>query len=138
MGAALKLFVIGMIFAIPLVLPGISASYTLVIFGIYGAVLDAISTHNVLYLAPFLAGTLVGVVAVAKAMDRLMERFPQPTYMAIAGFMIGSVYVVIRAARESFPAAPGALDYAQIPILAILGFAAIFFMVSFGKRGEKL
>jgi len=135
-GAAAILLVVGFFFAIPLVLPGISASYVLVIFGIYAAILAAITDGNVLYLGPFVIGTFIGVVATAKVMDRLMSRHPQATYMTIIGFMIGSLFVLVREAMELWPSDAGMVNWILIPGMALTGFAAVYCMVSLGGKKE--
>lgn len=128
--SALILVVAGFIIAIALVLPGISGSYMLLVFGMYNLALQAVQQVNLLFLAPLAVGVAAGTFGTAKLLDRLMERHPQFIFMLIIGFMLGSLY-------DIFPGLPSG---AEIPISIgtfAAGFAIIFLLVSFqGKKKE--
>ncbi|WP_037372372.1 DUF368 domain-containing protein [Anaerovorax odorimutans] len=88
------LFIAGIIIAIALVLPGISGSYILLIFGMYDLTLKALRDFNILYLSPIIVGAIVGTFLTAGIIEREMKRHPQFTYMLIIGFMMGSLMEV--------------------------------------------
>ncbi|MEG2199952.1 MAG: DUF368 domain-containing protein, partial [Anaerovorax sp.] len=116
--AVLTLLVAGVAIAIALVLPGISASYLLLLLGIYDLTLQAISDFNVAYLAPIAIGVIVGTLLSAKLLEREMKRHPQFTYMLIIGFMLGSL-------MEVFPGIPTGMDILYCMVTFVIGLVVI-------------
>ena len=88
------LILAGVVIAIALILPGISASYILLMLGMYDLTLIAIKEMNVFYLIPLIIGVLGGTFLTAGILEREMKRHPQFTYMLIIGFMLGSLVQV--------------------------------------------
>jgi putative membrane protein len=120
------LFFVGILIAVALVLPGISASYLLLALGMYDVTLQAIKEFNVLYLAPLALGGIIGIFATTKILDKSMKRHPQPTFFLIIGFMLGSLY-------EIFPGVPSGV---QIPIAIgtfVVGFLIILALGMFSR-----
>ena len=111
----------GVIIAVALVLPGISASQMLYMLGIYEGIMENIGNLNILPLIPLGIGVVGGIFLTTKVLERLMERHPQPTYLIILGFMFGSL-------PELFPGIPtgGALVFSALTAAA--GFAALYAM----------
>ena len=111
----------GVIIAVALVLPGISASQMLYMLGIYEGIMENIGNLNILPLIPLGIGVVGGIFLTTKVLERLMERYPQPTYLIILGFMFGSL-------PELFPGIPagGALVFSALTAAA--GFAALYAM----------
>lgn len=95
------LLFIGMIASCALVIPGVSGSMLLLIFGYYQPLLATISAmrtsfgHSFLALATFAVGLIIGFFTIAKLMQFLLKRFRRVTYWSIVGFVIGSVPAVI-------------------------------------------
>ena len=114
------LFIGGFIIAIALILPGISGSFMLLILGLYNTVITSITEFNIPILIPILLGGLVGTVATARAIERLLSKFPNETYMIILGFILGSIV-------EVFPGFNGFESVVGI-ILGIIGFVFIYFI----------
>ena len=96
----LLLAVAGFIAAVALVLPGISVSYLLLLMGLYDETMRAISKLYLPFLIPLGLGLLSGIVPTTKVLERAMEDHPQPTYLIMLGFMLGSM-------AELFPGIPG-------------------------------
>ena len=90
----------GLIAAVGLVLPGISVSYLLLLMGLYDETMRAISKLYLPFLIPLGLGLLSGIVPTTKVLERAMEAHPQPTYLIMLGFMLGSM-------AELFPGIPG-------------------------------
>lgn len=100
------LTIAGVIIAVALILPGISASYILLMLGMYDLTLIAIKELDLLYLMPLAIGVLGGTFLTAGILEREMKRHPQFTYMLIIGFMLGSlaqVYPGFPALNEILP-----------------------------------
>ncbi len=81
----------GVLLAIALVLPGISASQMLYTLGIYEELLACISSFEIVPLIPLAIGTIVGIVMVTRALDTLMSKYPMQTFLIIFGFILGSL-----------------------------------------------
>lgn len=121
------LIAIGAVASCALVVPGVSGSLLLLIFGYYQPVLDTISAlltnfgHSLLVLLLFVVGLVIGFFTIAKLMKFLMKKFPRGTGWAIFGFVIGSIPAVFL--TEEFTTAP--VDGIQIAIGAILCLAGV-------------
>ena len=93
------LFLVGVVTAATMVIPGVSGSFVLMLLGYYKPIVSTISNltnfsllgHNILVLAPFGMGVLVGIVLIAKLIEFLFNKYEVPTYYAILGFVISSV-----------------------------------------------
>ena len=96
-------FVVGLILSVALILPGISASYMLLIFGIYEKTFSSIHNMDFLFLGILLLGVCTGVCATTKVLENVMNRYPQATYLLIIGFVLASL-------REVFPGIPLGID----------------------------
>jgi putative membrane protein len=97
MNAALfaKLIICSAIAAFAMLIPGISGSLMLVVFGIYETVTGALSDFNFTVLAPAVIGILLGLVFGAKLIVFLLGKFKRITYSAILGLVTGSAVILI-------------------------------------------
>ena len=104
-----KLFIVGIIAAATIVIPGISGSLVLMIIGYYRPLLDMINTLTTFYklsfnelfnygliLAPFGIGLVIGVFLIAKLIEYLLTHHETATYYAIIGFVIGSIFLILQ------------------------------------------
>lgn len=114
------LFIAGIIIAVALILPGISGSFMLLILGLYSTVINAVTKLNILILFPILLGVIVGTIGTAKVIEKLLDKYPEPTYMIIFGFILGSVFKV-------FPGYDGLNSLIGV-ILGIIGFVMVFYI----------
>jgi putative membrane protein len=96
-------FVMGVIGSFALVVPGVSGSLLLFIFGFYtpimGSITDLFKNHqyvgaDLVYIVVFCLGILVGFFLSSKAMKYFLKHFEYVTYMGILGFIIGSIYAI--------------------------------------------
>ena len=100
-GAAIKLFFIGMIAISAMFLPGISGSTLLLIFGAYIPVITAVKgilSLDFSYVPCMLffgCGVLTGTITVVKAIKVCLENYRTQTVYMILGMMIGSFYAII-------------------------------------------
>ena len=119
--------IIGFVASCALVVPGVSGSMLLMIFGYYAPVLGLFSAllqsplHSIGVLACFALGVVVGFFTIAKLMQVLLNKFPRGTGWAIFGFVLGSIPAVIITffMREG----AGSLDVLQI-IFGVATFIA--------------
>ena len=95
------LFVAAMIAISAMVLPGISGSTILLVFGFYQPVMDAI--HGFLKLdftyfvglCIFGCGVLTGVFTVVKGLKIALDKARSATMYCIIGMMLGSLYAIV-------------------------------------------
>ena len=122
----LYIFISGMIAISAMVLPGISGSTILLIFGLYTPILNAIKQIlqlNFEYLPGvviFGCGVLIGIFATIRIVRSLLRKFRGQTMYCIIGLMIGSIYAVIMG--------PKSLEV-PMPPLSISTFSIVFFII---------
>lgn len=114
----LLLLASGFIAAIALVLPGISVSYMLLLLGMYDKTMTAISTFYLPFLIPLGVGLILGIILTTRILEQAMEKFPQPTYLIILGFIVGSVI-------EVFPGFPTGVELLVCIFMTIAGYGII-------------
>ena len=142
-GLSLYVFVAGMIAISAMVLPGISGSTLLLIFGLYTAIISAIKevlSLNFSYLPVLLVfgvGVIVGILSTIKLIRHFLETArPQMIYL-ILGLMIGSLYAVIMGPTTlEVPKAPMSWDTFSI-LFFIVGGVIIIGLEQFSKFIEK-
>ena len=136
------LILMGIIAACALVIPGVSGSMMLMIFGYYEPILDTFKGlftsfgHSALVLALFALGIIIGFFSIAKLMKLLLDKFPRGTHWAIIGFVVGSIPAILIA--FDYSSAP--LDAIQIAIgviLCIAGAIASFAFTSWAETRLK-
>ena len=118
----LLLVLAGFLAAIALVLPGISVSFFLLLIGVYDDLINSIETLNIPFLIPIFIGLVLGVILTTKLLEAAMNKFPQPTYLIILGFIVGSI-------AEIFPGLPGdVFEYIICAVTLALGFIFIWLL----------
>ncbi len=100
-GLCLYILVAGMISISAMVLPGVSGSTLLLIFGLYIPIISAIKEFlhfnfsTVPVLVVFGIGVLLGIVLVIKLIKIALQKYRSQTVYAIIGLMIGSFYAIV-------------------------------------------
>ncbi|MCG7533870.1 DUF368 domain-containing protein [Pseudoalteromonas sp. OOF1S-7] len=84
-------FAAGAIAICAMILPGISGSFILLLLGMYGHVLSAVNEMQVMLIALFLGGCVVGLMAFSRLLSWLLSRFEQVTFALLCGFLLGSL-----------------------------------------------
>ena len=120
----IRFFFCGIIAAVCMILPGISGSMMMVIFGVYDSVITAVSTLNIPVLIPVGLGAAIGILFGAKLVDYFLRRFPQATYFAILGLVLGSLFSLFQKAAFAFPTPEG---FAALVTLAVGVVISLFF-----------
>lgn len=78
-----------------MILPGLSGSFLLVLMGNYELVMiDAVSTFNLIILIPFLAGSVIGLVAFSHILAYVIKNYKNHTLALITGFIFGSLTII--------------------------------------------
>ena len=104
-----KLFLVGVIAAATMVIPGVSGSMMLLLLGYYNPILDAIKEFvaallkwdmeamaKVLFLLiPFGIGVIVGIVLIARLMEFVFQKYPNYAYWSIIGLLLASPIAIL-------------------------------------------
>ena len=143
-------FFVGFVAAVACLLPGISGSMVLFIFGLYNPVValysgensmlhnhDRIGTGLILTLILFV-GVVVGLVAFAKIMKTLMERHHRGTFTTVFGLIIGSLISMFinKDAWLYYKAGNAWWHYVLGGFLLIAGCALMLFLVKKTQKQE--
>lgn len=138
------LLLIGALASCALVIPGVSGSMLLLIFGYYNSIFDTVSAlktnfgHSLLVLVIFAAGLVIGFFTIAKLMKLFLNKFPRGTYWAIIGFVIGSIPAIFITFNANFPNAPTNTPHIVVGvILAVLGAIATFALTEYVESKQK-
>lgn len=141
----LELFVAGIIASAAMIIPGISGSLIMMILGFYNILISNISTlvsavltgdmagilHGVGIFLPFGLGVIVGIFAVAKLIEWLLQNYPILTYSAILGLVIGSPIAILYESGITTFTIGGVL---MSIITFIIGFAITYLL---GKEPQE-
>lgn len=108
----------GFFIAVGTVVPGISSSFLLMIYGTYQSLLRALASFNVIALVPTAIGFAVAALFTSRVASYLLREYYGWTYYALLGILIGSVIAIFPGVPESF--AQGIVSI----FLFIIGFVA--------------
>ena len=142
----LLLALMGILASCALVVPGISGSMLLLIFGYYNPIFDTVSAlktdfgHSVLVLAIFALGVIIGFFTIARLMKLLLNKFRRATMWAIVGFVLGSIPAVIITFFLDPEYGVACLDTLQICLgvaTFIIGGIATYFLALFAKKKQS-
>lgn len=142
-GLGIYIFIAGMVAISAMVLPGISGSTLLLIFGLYVPIMTSIKSLMKLdfsYLPVVLIfgiGVLVGVISIIKLVKVCLEKFRSQTIYLIIGLMIGSLYAIVMG-PTTLEVPKKHLDFDTFNILFfIIGILIIFGLEQVKKILEK-
>ncbi|MCB1260173.1 MAG: DUF368 domain-containing protein, partial [Acidimicrobiales bacterium] len=77
-----------------MILPGISGSFILVMLGMYGPVLGAVTDRDVVSLGVFLVGAVIGLALFSQALHWALNRHYDTVMAVLIGLMLGSMRVL--------------------------------------------
>ena len=104
------LFVIGIIAAASLLIPGLSGSFVLLVAGVYPLATYAVSSVRFLLMditnidlildiaqvvGPLGIGVVIGILFMARILSRVIKRQSKAVYLVVLGLMLGSVYALL-------------------------------------------
>ena len=98
----ITLFLVGIIAAATMVIPGVSGSLVLMLLGYYYPVIALIKEltsfknvgSNILILGVFGFGVLFGIVAISKLLEYLFSKHEVKTYFGVLGFIVASIFAI--------------------------------------------
>jgi putative membrane protein len=149
------LFISGMIAICAMILPGISGSFILLLLGSYATIIQAIKDKDLLILAVFASGCIVGLFSFSRLLKWLFSKYHDITIALLTGFLVGSLNklwpwkentILIHTHSDGSEdylqenVLPNALDNQQISsaiIFFLLGIVLIFAIERISKFYEK-
>lgn len=125
----ISLFLCGIIDAATTVIPGISGSALLMLFGYYEKIISSLanvfSLTSISTLIPFLAGISLGVVLTSKLVTYLFKNHRVMTYMLIIVFAVFSILAVL---CNTISLAGGVIHILPYVIFTILGCVSTYLL----------
>lgn len=126
LGLGIYIFLVAMVAISAMVLPGISGSTMLLIFGLYVPIISAVKEamhFNTAYFPVILifgCGILCGIASVVKLIRTCLEKFRSQMVYFIIGMMVGSPYAITMG--------PTTLEVPK-PAMAVGNFSVVFFII---------
>ena len=135
----LLLFLVGVIAAATMVIPGVSGSLVLMLLGYYYPVIAVIKEFtslknigsNILILGVFGVGVLLGIVLISKLIEFLFNKYETKTYFGVLGFIIASIIAIPISTMLNIK-----VSFDIIQILIGIIFLVFGYTISY-KLGEK-
>lgn len=103
----IMLFLVGVVAAATMIIPGVSGSFVLMLLGYYKPIVDTIGDltkfnniwQDMMILVPFGIGVLVGIVAISKLLEFLFKKYEVKTYFGVMGFIMASIITIFTGAE---------------------------------------
>ncbi len=147
------LFFSGVIAICAMILPGISGAFILVIMGMYHHVIGvvsevahgAITLDNLIFMAVFASGCVIGLLGFTKILRLLLTHYESATMAVLCGFMFGSLRKVWPFQTEGrlWPFQmeagdpwPSALEILVSAVLAIVAAGAVLLVEVIARRAH--
>jgi len=119
-----------------MILPGISGSFILVMLGMYGPLLSAVTSRGFVSLAVFIVGAVIGLALFSQVLHRALRDHYNSMMATLIGLMIGSLRVLWpwpRGVDSTALEAPGDNVVGAV-IVAALAFAAVLAIEVVARR----
>ena len=105
----IMLFLVGVIAAATMIIPGVSGSMILLLLGYYNPIVSEINNfiralvaldfvalwRGVLIFVPFGLGVVAGIFGIAKVIEIVFQKFPLLAYWAIIGLIVSSPFAIV-------------------------------------------
>lgn len=129
----------GAVMGIANTIPGVSGGTIAVVLRIYDRLISAISSffaggwnRNLRFLLPIVIGTGIGIVAAARVLDAVIERYPVQTAFFFVGLIIGSLPLLIRIALR--PPLPGQRAFGVSHLIPLASGLGLILAMAFAGR----
>lgn len=90
----LMVFFSGMIAICAMILPGVSGSFLLLMMGMYGFILSAIKSLDIVVIMVFACGAVIGLLSFSKVLHYLLSHARSMTLSILTGVMLGALVKV--------------------------------------------
>lgn len=138
-GGYFVLFLVGMIAAGTMVIPGISGSLMLMLLGYYYPIIELIKNltkfqnlvHNLIVAVVFGVGIIVGFLLISKLIEFLFSKYEKKFYFGVLGFIIASAPAILISA---FGEVTFIVDFLQIILAGVLFILGSIVSYKLGER----
>ncbi len=144
-------FIVGLISAATMVIPGISGSLTLMALGYYSLILTSGTTlmknfvsgdgflDEFILMVIFTIGCVTGILLISKLMSILLNKAPHKTYFFILGLILASPFSIIWSATHSseYDISYSALMWVGSIIALIIGIALPILVEILAKKMKE-
>ena len=150
----LMIFLMGIISAGAMIIPGISGSLVLMIFGYYILIVDNLKGFitslihfdfsglglSFIIIFVFAIGCIIGFFSIAKLINYLFKKCPRIVYATILGLLFGSVFSITYTTAQDYS---DKIDFSSpwlyivSSITLIIGIVAAYLMAKYDKNKEK-
>ena len=139
LGGYILLFIVGIVAAATMVIPGISGSLVLMILGYYYPVIDTINNlfngdfiHNAIILGIFGIGIVIGILLISKILEMLFKNYNTKTYFGVLGFVFASIIAIPLSACVELGSIP--TDITQIIVSLVMIVAGTIISYNLGEK----
>lgn len=140
-GNVIVLFLVGIVASATMIIPGVSGSMMLLLLGFYNPILSVITDFikalvsldfaGILagcgVLVPFGIGVVVGIFAVAKLIEVLLDKYPLHSYWGIIGLVVGSPVAILLLGTF------GTITVVQVLVSVVTLALGFFISIKLGK-----
>lgn len=144
-----KLFLVGVVAAATMVIPGVSGSMMLMLMGYYEPVITTVKdfvlalkdrdvagiTDCLFVIACFGIGVVVGIFAIAKLIEILLIKFPYMVFSCILGLIVGSPFAIVILNKTVFMN-PSVLSIVISVLCLAVGFMIAFLLDRLGAKQD--
>lgn len=88
------IFFAGMIAISAMLLPGLSGSFLLLMFGLYEPMLEAVKSFDLAFIFSFASGAIIGLMLFSRLIHWLLKHYYLNTLMLLIGMLLGSLYAI--------------------------------------------
>jgi len=131
-------FLSGAVAICAMILPGVSGSFLLVVLGMYGPALNALTEFELPKLIAFGLGAVVGLALFSQLLHLALQRHHDAMMAVLIGLMAGSVRVLWPwpdGVESTDLGAPGS-DWPLAVVLAVVGCLAVMVVGAYAQRLE--
>lgn len=118
------LILIGIIVSSTMVLPGISGSTILLIFGLYDYILNSLKDFNFVILLPFIIGVIIGIIFIIKLIKFLLIKNEDKVMLFLIGLTSAGLLKII----------PSNITFFSILFIIFGIIAGYYFEMLFNKK----
>jgi putative membrane protein len=129
-------FASGAVAIVAMILPGISGSFILVMLGMYGPLLSAVTSRDLGSLAVFMVGAVIGLALFSQVLHRALRDHYNTVMAVLIGLMLGSLRVLWpwpRGVDSTGLEAPSS-DLGGAIALAVAAFVVVLLIEAVGRR----
>ena len=139
--------VIGVLISLTQIIPGLSATVLLMIFGYYTALLNGVkevfdAPKIILVYLCLILGFVIGIIVFSKGINYLLENHKMMFFFVICGLSLGSMVSVFIGSDcltiyKSWTSSSAIVDATVGALMLALGFAVTFAFYIYDKKREK-